>query len=59
MFLVECFVLFVCLLDGFNATFNHISAISWGLVLMMKETGGPGENHLIEIPTHNISGDRL
>jgi hypothetical protein len=28
----------------FNATFNNISAISWWLVLMVKETGVPGEN---------------
>jgi hypothetical protein len=60
----------------FNATFNNISAISWQSVLLVEETGGPGENHqpvanhlqilshnvvhlaLIEIQTHNISGDR-
>ena len=29
----------------FNATFNNISAISWGLVLLLEETGGSGENH--------------
>ena len=29
----------------FNATFNNISAISWGSVLLVEETGGPGENH--------------
>jgi len=29
----------------FNATFNNISAISWQSVLLMKETGRPGENH--------------
>jgi hypothetical protein len=28
-----------------NATFNNISAISWRLVLVVEETGGPGENH--------------
>ena len=33
-----------CLLV-FNATFNNISAISWRLVFLVKETGGPGENH--------------
>ena len=38
----RCFVcLFVCLM-AFNATFNNISVIS---VLLVKETGGPGENH--------------
>ena len=29
----------------FNATFNNISVISWRLVLLVEETGGPGENH--------------
>jgi len=29
----------------FNATFNYISVISWISVLLMEETGGPGENH--------------
>jgi hypothetical protein len=30
----------------FNATFNDISAISsWRSVLLVEETGGPGENH--------------
>ena len=29
----------------FNATFNNISDISWGSVLLVEETGGPGENH--------------
>jgi hypothetical protein len=60
----------------FNATFNNISVILWRSVLLMEETGGPGENHrpvashrqtlshdaehlaLIEIRTHNVSGDR-
>jgi hypothetical protein len=36
--------LFVCLMV-FNATFNNISVISWRLVLLVEETGGPGENH--------------
>jgi len=30
----------------FNATFNNISVISWWSVLLVEETGGPGENHL-------------
>jgi hypothetical protein len=34
----------VCLMV-FNATFNNISVISWRSVLMVEETGGPGENH--------------
>jgi hypothetical protein len=60
----------------FNAAFNNISVISWRSVLLMEETGVPGESHrtvarhlqtlshnvvllaLIEIRTHNISGDR-
>ena len=29
----------------FNATFNNISDISWRSVLLVEETGGPGENH--------------
>jgi hypothetical protein len=28
---------------GFNATFNNISAISWRSVLLVEETGVPGE----------------
>jgi len=27
----------------FNTTFNNISAISWLSVLLVEETGGPGE----------------
>ena len=29
----------------FNATFNTISVISWRSVLLVEETGVPGENH--------------
>jgi hypothetical protein len=29
----------------FNATFNNISVISWRWVLLVEETGVPGENH--------------
>ena len=29
----------------FNATFKNISVISWQLVLLVEETGEPGENH--------------
>jgi hypothetical protein len=36
--------MFVCLMV-FNATFNNISVILWRSVLLMEETGGPGENH--------------
>ena len=38
--------LFVCLMV-FNATFNNISAISWWSVLLVDETGGPGEIHRV------------
>jgi hypothetical protein len=55
-----------------NATFNNILVISWQSVLLVKETGVPGENHwpaashwqmlyrkhLAMIQTHNGSGDR-
>ena len=34
----------VCLMV-FNVTFNNISVISWGSVLLVEETEGPGENH--------------
>jgi hypothetical protein len=62
--------------NGVKATYNNISVISWRSVLLVEETGGPGENHrlvashqqtlshnvvnlaLIEIRTHNISGNR-
>jgi hypothetical protein len=30
----------------FNTTFNNISVISWWSVLLVEETGVPGENHL-------------
>jgi len=30
---------------AFNATFNNISVISWRSVLLVGETGVPGENH--------------
>ena len=64
--------LFVCLMV-FNTTFNNISVISWQSVLLVEETGEnhrPVASHwqtlshnvvhlaLIEIRTHNISGDR-
>ena len=29
----------------FNATFNDTSAISWRSLLLVEETGIPGENH--------------
>ena len=56
----------------FHVTFNNISAISCGSVLLVKETGVPEENHRPTlshnvvsstpcpswIQTHNVSGDR-
>jgi hypothetical protein len=39
------YCLFVCLML-FNATFNNISVISWWSVLLVEETGGPGENQM-------------
>jgi hypothetical protein len=29
----------------FNTTFHNISAMSWLSVLLVQETGAPGENH--------------
>jgi hypothetical protein len=29
----------------FNATFNNVSVILWRSVLLVEETGVPGENH--------------
>jgi len=29
----------------FNATFNNISVTSWWSVLLVEDTGVPGENH--------------
>ena len=31
----------------FSATFSYIVAIWWELVLLVEETGGQGQNHLI------------
>jgi hypothetical protein len=43
----------------FNATFNNISAISWRSVLLVEETGVPGENHQAAVShrqtlSHNV-----
>jgi len=54
---------FVCLMV-FNATFNNISLISLRSGLLVEKTVGQTLSHnvvhlsLIEIQTHNISGDR-
>jgi len=37
----------------FKATFNNISAISWQSVLLVEETGLPGENHWQTL-SHNV-----
>jgi hypothetical protein len=42
-----------------NATFNNISVISWLSVLLVDETGVPGENHIPgashwQISSHNV-----
>ena len=37
-------LIIVCLMV-FNATFNNISVKSWRSVLLVEETGRPGENH--------------
>jgi len=44
----------------FNTTFNNISVISWRSVLLVEESGVPGENHrpemaLFEVVHHYIS----
>ena len=43
----------------FNAIFNNISVVSWRSVLLVEETGGPGENHRPvashwQILSHNV-----
>ena len=45
--------------NGINANFNNISVISWWSVLLMEETGVPGENHRPtasqrQILSHNV-----
>jgi hypothetical protein len=37
----------------FSATFNNITVISWRAVLLVQETGIPGENHQ-QILLHNV-----
>ena len=39
----------------FNATCNNISVISWRSVLLVEETGVPGENHQPVTTLFNIS----
>jgi hypothetical protein len=42
-----------------NAPFNNIAVISWRLVLLVEETGVPGENHRpvvshLQTLSHNV-----
>ena len=39
----------------FNATFNNISVISWMAVLLVEETGVPGEDHRPDKGYHLMS----
>jgi hypothetical protein len=41
----NCLFHFLLVGYGFNATFNKISVILWRSVLLVDETGIPGENH--------------
>ena len=45
----------------FNAIFNNISVISWRLVLLVEETGVPGQNYrpVASHWTDSFSGDIL
>jgi hypothetical protein len=43
----------------FNTTFNNISAITWLSVLLVEETGGPGENHLIKYKNMYVQGQKI
>jgi hypothetical protein len=42
---MTCYILFLWCFMVFNATFKNISVISWLSVLLMEETGGPGDNY--------------
>ena len=35
----------ISVIMNLNATFNNISAISWGSILLVEKTGGSGKNH--------------
>jgi hypothetical protein len=39
----------------FNADFNNISVTSWRSVLLVEETGVPGENHLQTLSLNVVS----
>jgi hypothetical protein len=38
----------------FNTTFNNISVISWWSVLLVEESGVPGENQEADIKTPGL-----
>jgi len=38
----------------FNASFNNISVIPWWSVLLVEETGIPGENHRLSHVTDKL-----
>jgi hypothetical protein len=40
----------------FNATFNNISVISWRSLLLVEETGVPGEKHR-PVPSHFVGSN--
>jgi hypothetical protein len=44
-FLLLTLIIIVFSLMVYNVTFNNISVISWRSVLLVEETGVPGENH--------------
>ena len=43
----------------FNATFNNISVISWRSVLLVEETGVPGENHRSAASHYNFYNSKV
>ena len=48
----------------FNATFNNVSVIAWRSVLLVQETGVPGEIHLPaashrQTLSHNVLSNTL
>ena len=43
----------------FKATFNNISVVSWLSVLLVEETGVPGENHRLSQVTGKLYHIRL
>ena len=57
--LVNTYAINIRLFTVLNATFNNISFISWRSVLLLQETGEPGENHRVvashcQTLSHNV-----